>query len=64
MRGQVLAIAPVEEVASGPEALAGAEALFLTSSLIGVRPVSSLDGRAFAAHPLIEDMQARLSALT
>jgi branched-subunit amino acid aminotransferase/4-amino-4-deoxychorismate lyase len=64
MRAQVLAAAPVEEVAAGPEALAGAEALFLTSSLIGLRPVSSLDGRAFAAHPLVEDLRTRLSALT
>ncbi len=64
MRAQVLATVGVTEVAAGPEALADAEALFLTSSLIGVRAVSSLDGRAFAAHPLIEDLQARLSAVS
>lgn len=64
MRAQVLTAAEAAEVAAGPEVLADAEALFLTSSLIGVRPVSSLDGRTFAAHPLIEDLQARLSAVS
>ncbi|MCG9916422.1 MAG: aminotransferase class IV [Phenylobacterium sp.] len=33
------------EVKLGPDALAGAEAIFLTNSLMGVRPVWSLDGR-------------------
>jgi branched-subunit amino acid aminotransferase/4-amino-4-deoxychorismate lyase len=64
MRAQVLEALPVEEVAAGPEALANVEALFLTSSLIGVRPVSSLDGRALASHPLIEDLRARLEAVS
>lgn len=64
MRAQVLAAAEVQEVSAGPEALAGAEALFLTSSLIGVRPVSSLDGRAFPAHPLSGGLQARLEPVS
>lgn len=33
------------EVMLGPDALDGAEAIFLTNSLMGVRPVWSLDGR-------------------
>ena len=49
----------VEAVRAGPEALHRAEALFLTNSLIGLRPVSRLDGRTFAAHPAM----ARLSGL-
>ena len=64
MRAEVLGAAPVQEVAAGPEALQDAEALFLTSSLIGVRAVSSLDGRAFGAHPLVEQLQARLEPVS
>jgi branched-chain amino acid aminotransferase/4-amino-4-deoxychorismate lyase len=63
MRGVVMARAraggvPVEEVRVGREALDGAEGLFLTNSLIGVRPVATLDGRAVAESPLV----ARLSS--
>lgn len=36
----------VEEARAPLQAIAGAEAVFLTNSLIGVRPVLSLDGRA------------------
>jgi aminodeoxychorismate lyase len=58
VRGQVIAAAarlgePVRAVRAGPEALAKAEAAFLTNSLIGVRPVASLDGRALATSPLL-----------
>ncbi|MDB5472478.1 MAG: 4-amino-4-deoxychorismate lyase [Caulobacter sp.] len=58
MRGLVIARArakgiAVEEVRAGREALDGAESLFLTNSLIGVRPVSMLDGRAVAESPLV-----------
>lgn len=49
--------APVAEVAARPDALAGAEAVFMTSSLIGVRAVARLDGRPLPDHPL----RARLS---
>jgi branched-subunit amino acid aminotransferase/4-amino-4-deoxychorismate lyase len=57
MRGVVMARAqakgiPVEEVRVGREALDGAEGLFLTNSLIGVRAVAMLDGRAVAESPL------------
>ncbi|MET0271573.1 MAG: aminotransferase class IV [Phenylobacterium sp.] len=49
-RGRVIAAAgrlklPVAEVRAGPDALAAAEAIFLTNSLIGLRPVERLDGR-------------------
>lgn len=52
-RARILASRPVEEVAAGIEALEAADAVFLTNSLIGVRPVSRLGDRAFAPHPLI-----------
>ena len=58
MRGQVLAAAArlgVEavEVASGIEALAKADAIFLTNSLIGLRRVAVIDGEPVDDHPLI-----------
>jgi branched-chain amino acid aminotransferase/4-amino-4-deoxychorismate lyase len=64
MRGRVLEAAgglDVEalEVRAGPEALEGAEAMFLTSSLVGVRPVAALEGRAFGPHALIEALSSR-----
>lgn len=43
----------VVEAHAGLEALAAAEGLFLTNSLIGVRPVASLDGRPLAAADLV-----------
>ncbi|HEY3799225.1 MAG TPA: aminotransferase class IV [Caulobacteraceae bacterium] len=57
MAGAVVAAAhrlgvPVREVRAGPEALAAADALFLTNSLIGVRPARLL-GREFASHPMV-----------
>ncbi len=57
MRGVVIARARsrgigVEEVHADRAALAGAEGLFLTNSLIGVRAVSMLDGRPVAESPL------------
>jgi branched-chain amino acid aminotransferase/4-amino-4-deoxychorismate lyase len=63
MRARVLACAgelgvAVAEVSAGPEAPGAAEAVFLTNSLIGVRPAASLDGRALAPHRLV----ARLAA--
>ena len=36
------------------DALERAEAVFLTNSLIGVRPVSEIDGLALSPHPLAE----------
>jgi branched-subunit amino acid aminotransferase/4-amino-4-deoxychorismate lyase len=59
MRGRLIAAAAqagraVTEVRAGIEALAGADAVFLTNSLIGVRSAASLDGRALAPHPLAQ----------
>jgi len=56
-RAQVIAKAgkmgvTVREVAVGREALDGAEALFISNSLIGLRGVASLDGRRFPGHAL------------
>jgi branched-chain amino acid aminotransferase/4-amino-4-deoxychorismate lyase len=63
LRAQVLARAAragVEaiEVRAGLSALASAEGAFLTNSLIGVRAVATIDGRALAAHPLMERLGA------
>jgi branched-chain amino acid aminotransferase/4-amino-4-deoxychorismate lyase len=49
------------EVAVDAQALARAEGLFLTNALIGVRPVSDLDGRGFAPHALMERLAAAIS---
>jgi branched-subunit amino acid aminotransferase/4-amino-4-deoxychorismate lyase len=61
-RARLLAAQAVEEVAVGPEALDQAEAVFLTNSLIGMRPVSRLGQRAFEPHPLVERLRAALPA--
>jgi branched-subunit amino acid aminotransferase/4-amino-4-deoxychorismate lyase len=58
MRGRMLRAAAalgVEavEARAGADVLLGAEAAFLTNSLIGLRAVSAIDGRALGAHPLI-----------
>lgn len=57
-RARLLELAAVEEIAVGIEALARAEAVFLTNSLIGVRAlsrlVSPLGELTFAPHPLVE----------
>jgi branched-chain amino acid aminotransferase/4-amino-4-deoxychorismate lyase len=69
IRGETIAAArrlgaPVREVAAGPGALDGAEALFLTSSLIGLRPVSRLDGRTFGEpHALVRTLKSALEAV-
>ena len=51
VRARVLAAAAAVglqalEVRAGPEALAGARAVFISNSLIGLRPVGAVDGRA------------------
>ena len=56
-RAQLIAAAraqgvAVHEVAAEAAALAGAEAVLITNSLIGVRLVSSLDGRGLSANVL------------
>src|SRR6185436_4226917 len=57
MRAAVIAAAQargqtVAEARVGEGELRAAEAVFLTSSLIGVRPVNVLDGRPLAASPM------------
>jgi branched-chain amino acid aminotransferase/4-amino-4-deoxychorismate lyase len=59
-RARILALRPVEEVAASVEALETAEAVLLTNSLIGARPVSRLGDRTFEAHPLVEELRAAL----
>jgi branched-chain amino acid aminotransferase/4-amino-4-deoxychorismate lyase len=49
----------IQEVRAGPQDLAAADAAFLTSSLVGVRGVSQIDGRAFEPHPLTEALSSR-----
>jgi branched-chain amino acid aminotransferase/4-amino-4-deoxychorismate lyase len=58
-RGRVLEAArtldvEVHEVATGAEALDEAEAVFLTNSLIGVRPARRFEGETFGPHALVE----------
>lgn len=48
----------VEEARASYAALAAATGLFLTNSLIGVQPVTTLDGRTVAPHPLTERLAA------
>lgn len=59
-RARLMALEAVEEVAAGVEALGRAEAVFLTNSLIGVRPVSRLGERVFEMHPLVGRLQRLL----
>ncbi len=59
VRAEVLAAAGAMGVETGEvrapsEALGEADALFLTSSLMGVLAAASLDGRALGGHPLID----------
>ena len=43
----------VQEVVAGPEALAAADAVLITNSLIGVRAVATLDGRGLRGSDLV-----------
>jgi branched-chain amino acid aminotransferase/4-amino-4-deoxychorismate lyase len=61
-RGRVLDLAreldvEIHEVATGAEALDEAEAVFLTNSLIGVRPVRRFEGEIFGPHALVERLR-------
>jgi branched-chain amino acid aminotransferase/4-amino-4-deoxychorismate lyase len=58
MRRKVLEMAPsmglaVEESHASRDDLAHAEAMFLTNSLVGLRPVSGLDGKLFEPNAVI-----------
>ena len=67
MRAQVIAAArglgvEVAEVRSGVAELARADAVFLTNSLIGVRPVRSLDGFGLGDAALVVQLSAAVRA--
>ncbi|MDP1737214.1 MAG: aminotransferase class IV [Caulobacter sp.] len=64
MRRQVMSLAEVEEVRAPRAMLEMAEAVFLTSSLIGVRKVVSLDGVNLRGHPLVEEIARSLAAVS
>jgi branched-subunit amino acid aminotransferase/4-amino-4-deoxychorismate lyase len=57
-RARVLAAASVREVRVARDALDGAEAIFLSNSLIGLRAVTSLDGRDLAPWSGLADLDA------
>lgn len=59
-RARLMTLEAVEEVAAGVEALGRAEAVFLTNSLIGVRPVSRLGERVFEVNSRVERLQKLL----
>jgi branched-chain amino acid aminotransferase/4-amino-4-deoxychorismate lyase len=61
MRAQVIAAAPVAEVCADLGALQDAEAAFLTNSLIGLRAIGVLAGRALGGHPIIDQLSVRLA---
>ena len=66
MRGRIIALAiqsdlAVREGHAEPKALEAAAGLFLTNSLIGVRPVASLDGRAVPPHPAVAQLAQALA---
>ena len=60
-RARLMASRPVEEVAVGIQALERADAVFLTNSLIGARPVSRLGDRTFGEHPLAGEVRVLLA---
>lgn len=67
VRGRVLVAAaelgtPVAEVAVGPEILARAEAIFLTNSLIGLRPVAEVDGKRCGMSRLVDILLGAIGA--
>jgi branched-subunit amino acid aminotransferase/4-amino-4-deoxychorismate lyase len=69
MRAQVIAAArrlgiEVAELGVRVSRLEASEGVFLTNSLIGLRAVSSLEGQAFADHPLRVRLAAALSDVT
>ncbi len=63
MRAAQRAGIAVEECALGGEDLARAREVFLTSALIGARPVRELDGRALAAGEVTRAIQVALAPL-
>lgn len=66
MRRQVLDVAPslglsIREGRLPPESLDKAEAIFVTNSLIGVRPVSWIDGRYISSLPVVTALAEALA---
>lgn len=61
MRAEVLRAAPVEEVRANLDTLLKCEAAFLTSSLIGLRPIRVLAGRFLQPHPIIDTLSQSLA---
>ncbi|ATQ40944.1 4-amino-4-deoxychorismate lyase [Caulobacter mirabilis] len=64
MRRRVMALQPVEEVRAPRAMLEQSDAVFLTSSLIGVRPVASLDGTPLRSHSMVDRFAAALAAVS
>ncbi len=64
MRRRVMALQPVEEVRAPRAMLEQSDAVFLTSSLIGVRPVASLDGTPLPSHSMVDRLAAALAAVS
>ena len=54
IRGRLIKSRTVREVRTGLETVFGADAVYLTNSLVGVRPVSRLDGRDLPLGPKLE----------
>jgi branched-chain amino acid aminotransferase/4-amino-4-deoxychorismate lyase len=62
MRARVIGLAALlgvetREVRAGPEAVQGADGVFLTNSLVGLRPAAELDGARLGEAPLIEALR-------
>jgi branched-subunit amino acid aminotransferase/4-amino-4-deoxychorismate lyase len=62
MRGQVIGLAALLgvqtlEIRAPPQAVAEADGVFLTSSLIGVRPATELDGVRLGEDPLVDTLR-------
>lgn len=64
MRRQVMEVERVQEVRAPRAMLETADAIFLTSSLIGIRPASTLDGVVLRTHPLVERLGRHLAAVS
>jgi len=63
VRAQVIEASAAQEVRADLQTVLQAEAAFLTSSLIGIRRIGVLAGRALGPHPMIEQLNASLAAL-
>jgi branched-subunit amino acid aminotransferase/4-amino-4-deoxychorismate lyase len=64
MRRQVMGLETVREVRAPRAMLETADAIFLTSSLIGVRPAATLDGVALRTHPLVDRLAEALAGVS